>query len=77
MQTLFLERNDWVPNKQRLPVLIYPKAIAIMGKDPAAQFEKTFSANGWPPQWRYGVCALASRFEYDLDATVLLFVNCL
>lgn len=56
-QTLLLERNDWVPNNPRLPVLIYPKAIAIQGSDPAALFEKTFSANGWPPQWRYGIYA--------------------
>ncbi|SDP00204.1 Uncharacterized protein YjlB [Pseudomonas arsenicoxydans] len=55
VQILLLERNDWVPNNPRLPVLIYIKAIAIQGSDPAALFEETFSANGWPPQWRYGV----------------------
>ena len=55
VQTVLLERNDWVPNNPRLPVLIYPKAIAIKGNDPAALFEQTFSANGWPPQWRYGI----------------------
>ncbi|MCW8278404.1 cupin [Pseudomonas sp. PCH199] len=55
VQTLLLERNDWVPNNPSLPVLIYPKAIAVQGHDTAALFEKTFSANGWPPQWRDGV----------------------
>jgi len=55
VQTLLLERNGWVPNNPRLPVLIYIKAIAVEGSDPAALFEKTFLANGWPPQWRYGV----------------------
>ncbi|QCY13215.1 cupin [Pseudomonas sp. MPC6] len=54
-QPLLLERNGWVPNNPRLPVLIYPKAIAVQGSDPAALFEKIFNANGWPPQWRYGV----------------------
>ncbi|MHC8319831.1 cupin [Pseudomonas sp. GB2N2] len=54
-QALFLEQNAWVPNNPRLPVLIYPKAIAVQGSDPATLFEKTFNANGWPPQWRYGV----------------------
>lgn len=54
-QTLMLERNDWVPNNPHLPVLIYPKAIALEDDDPAALFEKTFRANGWPPQWRDGV----------------------
>ncbi|MFJ4248026.1 cupin [Pseudomonas sp. NPDC089741] len=55
VQTLLFERNDWVPNNPRLPVLVYPQAIAIEGSDPAALFEQIFSANGWPPQWRYGV----------------------
>jgi uncharacterized protein YjlB len=54
-QTLLLEANGWVPNNPRLPVLVYPKAIAVDGSDPAALFEKTFRANGWPPQWRYGI----------------------
>jgi uncharacterized protein YjlB len=55
VKTLMLERNDWVPNNPRLPVLIYPRAIALQGSDPAALFEQTFNANGWPAQWRYGV----------------------
>ncbi|MFI8222242.1 cupin [Pseudomonas sp. NPDC085632] len=56
VQALLLKRNDWVPNNPRLPVLIYPQAIELKGSDdPAALFEQTFSANGWPPQWRYGV----------------------
>jgi uncharacterized protein YjlB len=55
VQSLLLERNGWVPNNPRLPVLVYPQSIAIEGNDPAALFEKIFSANGWPPQWRDGV----------------------
>ncbi|EJN19849.1 double-stranded beta helix domain protein-containing protein [Pseudomonas sp. GM78] len=55
VKKLMLERNGWVPNNSRLPVLFYPGAIAIRGDDPAALFEQTFRANGWPPHWRYGV----------------------
>jgi len=55
VQALRLQRNGWVPNNPRLPVLVYPQAIAVQGSDPAALFERTFAANGWPPQWRYGV----------------------
>ncbi|EIK94618.1 Twin-arginine translocation pathway signal and cupin region containing protein [Pseudomonas sp. M47T1] len=55
VQSLQLQRNDWVPNNPRLPVLIYPQAIALQGSDPAALFERTFASHGWPPQWRYGV----------------------
>lgn len=55
VQTLLLQRNDWVPNNPRLPVLIYRRAVAVEGNDPAARFEQTFGANGWPAQWRYGI----------------------
>lgn len=55
VQILMFDRNEWVPNNPRLPVLIYPKAIAVHDSDPAALFERIFSTNGWPPQWRYGV----------------------
>ncbi|WP_273822449.1 cupin domain-containing protein [Pseudomonas asplenii] len=54
-KTLMLERNDWVPNHPRLPVIIYRNAIAASGDDQATLLEKTFSAHGWPPQWRDGV----------------------
>jgi uncharacterized protein YjlB len=57
VHTLLLQRNGWVPNNPRLPVLIYPAAVAIAGDDPAALFEATFRAHGWPPQWRDGVYA--------------------
>ena len=30
-QILMFARNGWVPNNPRLPVIIYPKAIAIQG----------------------------------------------
>ncbi|WP_455924057.1 cupin [Pseudomonas putida] len=55
VQTLHLQRNTWVPNSPRLPVLIYPQAIDAQGSDLAARLEQRFTANGWPPQWRYGV----------------------
>ncbi|MEJ5040748.1 cupin [Pseudomonas sp. B21-036] len=56
-QVLRLQPDDWVPNNTRLPVLIYPHAIALHGSDPAAQIERTFEANGWPAQWRDGIYA--------------------
>ncbi|WP_434647789.1 cupin domain-containing protein [Pseudomonas sp. D1-2] len=55
IQTLLLERNDWVPNNPRLPVIIYRDAVATHTDDLAARLEQTFHANGWPPQWRYGI----------------------
>ncbi len=55
LQTLMLKANGGIPNNPTLPVLIYPAALDVTGADPASLFERTFAANGWPPQWRYGV----------------------
>jgi uncharacterized protein YjlB len=54
-QVLQLAANGWMPNNPHLPVLLYRDAVAIVGNDPAAAFEKRFQDNGWPPQWRNGV----------------------
>ncbi|HET6168590.1 MAG TPA: cupin [Terracidiphilus sp.] len=54
-EVLRFSRNGWIPNNDRLPVLLYRGAIEITGSDPAALFERLFERNGWPPQWRDGV----------------------
>lgn len=53
-ETLLLKRNGWMPNNERLPVLVYRGAFAA-GGDMAAGMERAFERNGWPPQWRNGV----------------------
>ncbi|SFW25255.1 cupin [Luteibacter sp. UNCMF366Tsu5.1] len=52
-EALSLQRNGWVPNNDRLPVLIYRDAVR--GDDLASLIEARFVANGWPPDWRDGV----------------------
>jgi uncharacterized protein YjlB len=54
-EVLRLSRNGWMPNNERLPVLLYRAAIEVTGSDPATLFEAAFRRNGWPPQWRNGV----------------------
>lgn len=54
-EILQLSRNAWVPNNERLPVLIYHSVLDVSGSDLAARFEQAFVRNGWPPQWRNGI----------------------
>ncbi|ACI50209.1 Cupin domain protein [Gluconacetobacter diazotrophicus PA1 5] len=55
VESFMLARNGWVPNNDHLPVLYYRNAAALPADDPASGFERLFTANGWPPQWRWGV----------------------
>ena len=54
VEVLRLGQNGWMPNNERLPVLLYRGVLASAG-DTASACEQLFTANGWPPQWRNGV----------------------
>lgn len=43
------------PNNGRLPLLVYPGALVLPQRDPAAIIEALFQANGWGGSWRNGV----------------------
>lgn len=49
-----LKDDGKIPNS-KLPLLIYPGAVEVTGKDPAAVFEKLFTKNGWQGTWRNGI----------------------
>ncbi len=55
VESFLLARNGWVPNNDRLPVILYRAALPVAGPDPASSHEALFTRNGWPPQWRNGV----------------------
>lgn len=50
-----LPADGGIPNHPRWPLLVYPGAVALSGKDPAAIFEALFNRNRWPAAWRNGV----------------------
>ena len=50
-----LDRNDWVPNNPRLPVLVYRGALQQAGEVSAEAAEALFARNGWPARWRGGI----------------------
>jgi len=52
VEVLLLSQNGWMPNNDRLPVLLYRGALAA--GDPGGM-EAVFERNQWPPQWRNGV----------------------
>ena len=54
-EILRLSRNGWMPNNDRLPVLLYHSVLPAGTSDPAAYFESLFQRNSWPAQWRNGV----------------------
>ncbi|MCU1318863.1 MAG: twin-arginine translocation pathway signal and cupin region containing protein [Edaphobacter sp.] len=54
VERLQLSRNGWMPNNERLPVLLYRRAFDPSG-DAAGVMEEAFGRNGWPAQWRNGV----------------------
>lgn len=57
MVTAFhFEPWSFVPNNPRLPALVYEGTFAADAPDLAGLMEKRFQENGWPPQWRNGIC---------------------
>lgn len=50
-EVLQLHRNGWMPNDERLPVLLY-RGVVEAAPD---AFEARFQQNGWPARWRNGV----------------------
>ncbi len=58
-EQFILHENDWLPNNERLPVLLYRGVVNAEGKKAAERFERMFADHGWPPQWRDTI------FDYD------------
>ncbi|UPG85366.1 cupin [Luteibacter aegosomatis] len=54
MDRFILEANAWLPNNDRLPVLVW-HGVASADADVAGAMEALFRRNGWEPQWRDGV----------------------
>lgn len=44
-----------IPNHPTLPFVIYPGALNVADRDPAAVCEKVFAGHGWGGAWRDGI----------------------
>lgn len=53
--SFLLTENGWLPNNDRLRVVIYHAALEGKSDDLAGRFEALFAANGWTPDWRDGI----------------------
>ena len=53
VERLHLSQNGWMPNNERLPVLLYRRSFS--GDGLANRMEENFQRNGWPAQWRNGI----------------------
>ncbi|QSR19391.1 cupin [Novosphingobium sp. KA1] len=51
-EKFLLDANDWVPNNQGLPVLIYRSVESGAREQIAEAFETRFADHGWPAKWR-------------------------
>ena len=51
---MLLPPNGWVPNNQKLPVLLYREVFDVSTGDPVL-FETLSGRNQWPAQWRNGI----------------------
>ncbi|WP_064713204.1 hypothetical protein [Rhizobium bangladeshense] len=52
VETTIFEPSDWVPNNQRLPVILYR---GVFGDDGHYDFKDRFAASGWSGIWTNGV----------------------
>jgi hypothetical protein len=50
-EVLRLSRNGWIPNNERLPVLLIVQRFPCPAPTQSRILKKSFCA-GWPPQWR-------------------------
>ena len=50
-----LTGDDRIPNNQKLPLLVYPKAFSVLNNDPISTCESLFIANSWQGCWRNGI----------------------
>ena len=50
-----LTGDDQIPNNQKLPLLVHPKAFSVLNNDLVSTCESLFTANSWQGCWRNGI----------------------
>jgi uncharacterized protein YjlB len=56
-EAMLLRKNGWMPNNERLPVLLYRAAFDASSANSVGRVEDLLAKSGWDPQWRNGVFA--------------------
>ena len=50
-----LTGDDQIPNNQKLPLLVHPKAFSVLNNALVSTCESLFTANSWQGCWRNGI----------------------
>lgn len=72
-ETMLLKKNGWMPNNERLPVLLYRSAFDARSSNSVERVEALLAKNGWDPAWRNGV--FAYHHYHSTSHEVLGFVG--
>ncbi|QDH16733.1 cupin [Swingsia samuiensis] len=72
VETFMLKKNGWVPNNERLPVIVYRNFLES-GPEKEDIYEALFNQNDWPARWRNGVYSF--HHYHSLGHEVLGFSN--
>jgi uncharacterized protein YjlB len=55
VKPIVLKDDGTYPNNEKLPLLVYPAALKLPQRDPAAAIEALFETNRWDGSWRNGI----------------------
>ncbi len=55
VEQFLLKKDGFIPNNDKLPLLVYQNALELPTSDPASAIEKILKMNGWGSAWRNSI----------------------